>query len=77
MNKKEEEAKKKGIPKEIVDKLDIHKKIQKSYEITVTVEPHQAKIPIPKKIRLEMNLQRGAKCKIQYDRQKKELICQF
>ena len=59
MAKKEEEIKKKGIPKEVRNELDINKKTQTSFDVTIAVEPHQAKIPIPKKIRLEMNLQKG------------------
>ena len=72
-----EKSKKKGIPRVIRDEVDIHKKTQTFFDVTVAVEPHQAKIPIPKKIRFEMNLQKGAKCTIQYNQEKRELICKF
>lgn len=66
------------IPKDIFDELDIHKKKEKKpKEVTVIVEEHQAKIPIPKNIRLRLNLKKGAKCILSYDEQKKELVCKF
>jgi len=70
--------KKRGIPKEVVDKLDIRKKEKiKPIEVTVIVEEHQAKIPIPKQIRLELDLKKGQKCKVEYNKNKKEIICKF
>lgn len=69
---------KKGIPQEVLDELDIRKKRDiKPIEITVAVEDHQAKIPIPKNIRLKLKLERGAKCIISYDEKNKELNCKF
>lgn len=66
------------IPKDIFDELDIHKKKEKKpKEVTVIVEEHQAKIPIPKNIRLRLNLKKGTKCILSYDEQKKELVCKF
>lgn len=70
--------KKEGIPKEILEELDISKKKRKSpYEVTVIVEPHQTKIPIPRNIRLKLGLKKGSKCSIIYDEKNKEVICKF
>lgn len=71
-------GKKKGIPKDIIEELDITKKEnKKEYEVNVIVEEHQAKIPIPKRIRLSMKLNKGTKCIMKYDKAKKELVCKF
>ncbi len=69
---------KKGIPKEVLEELDIRKKILKQpKEVAIIVEEHQAKIPIPKSIRLQLKPKKGDKCKISYDSDKKEIICKF
>lgn len=71
-------AEKRGIPKDILDELDIHKKREKKpREVTIVVEEHQAKIPIPKNVRLRLNLKKGAKCLLTYYEDKKELVCKF
>ena len=69
---------KKGIPEEVLEELDIHKKeIKKPIKVNVMVENFQARIPIPKKMRLHMNLKKGSTCKMTYNKEKKELICKF
>ncbi|MEK6890016.1 MAG: hypothetical protein AABX35_02400 [Nanoarchaeota archaeon] len=69
---------KRGIPKEIIKELDIKsKKPKEVYEVGVVVEMHQVKIPLPKKIRLALKLNKGARCRIIYDQIKKEVICKF
>lgn len=70
--------KKGGVPKEIINELDIHKKNKEiPLEVNVLVEEHQIKIPLPKKIRLRLKLEKGAKCNMSYNEEKKELICKF
>ena len=66
-----------GIPKEVIDELKIKKKQEYPLEVTVIVEEHQAKIPIPPMIRHELDLKKGQKCKMYYDEDKKQIICQF
>ena len=68
---------KKGIPKKILDELDIRKVKKEVKEVTVVVERHQAKIPIPRTIREDLNLKKGQKCKLLFNEKKKELVCKF
>lgn len=70
-------AKEEGIPKSVIDKLKIKREPEKPYEVTVIVEEHQAKIPIPSDIRWDMDLKKGQKCKVFYNKKNKELICKF
>lgn len=71
------DKKREVVPKEIVRELDTTVKEKEPYEVTLTVEEHQAKIPLPKKIRLLLNLKKGAKCKLIFDEEKRELLCKF
>lgn len=68
-------VKKEGIPKEILDELDINKveKPKDTFEITPIVESHQVKLPVPPTIRREIDFQKGKKIKVKYDKKKKEL----
>jgi hypothetical protein len=76
---------KKGVTKDIIERLkkegkkfDIENKVEKPYyDVSVIVEPHQAKIQIPKDVRLEMGIEKTTKCKLYYDIKKKEIICKF
>lgn len=71
-------SKKKGIPQEILDKLDISKKEPKALnEGRVIVESHQVKISVPNKIRQKMKLKESLKCVMEYDEINKRLTCQF
>ena len=48
---------KKGIPKEIIEELDIKKKVEKKpFLIKAIVEHHQTRLTVPKNIVLDMNL---------------------
>jgi len=68
----------KGIPKEIVNELDIKReKKDKKYNVAVSVSEHQAKISIPKIIVMELGLTKNQSCEVTYDKKKKELICKF
>lgn len=69
---------KKRIPKEVLKELDITK-IQKikPEKVNLIVEEHQVRIPIPRKIRLRMDLKKSKSCLMTYDKNKKELICKF
>ena len=70
--------KKRGIPKEVIDELDIRKKRgSKSYEVGVSVSEQQTKISVPKIISLELNLKKGEKCEMFYDKEKRSIICKF
>lgn len=68
-------AKEGGIPKSIIKELDIHEE-EKDVPMKVTpiVEPHQIKLPIPSKIRLELDIKKGKKIKVTYDKKKKKII---
>jgi len=69
-------VKKEGIPDEVLDELDI-KKVEKPkefFEITPVVETHQVKLPVPSFIRREIEIKKGQKIKVKYDKKKKELI---
>ena len=70
---------KKGIPKEVIDHLDIHKvEESKPIEVNVIVEKHQARIPIPREFRLELNLEEGStKCVMSLKKAERQLVCQF
>ena len=66
---------KRGIPKEVLEELDIKKReYKKPIKVTVIVEEHQAKLPIPSKIRTELNLEKGQKCILSFNKKTKELL---
>jgi len=69
---------KEGIPADVLKQLDIKDK-DKQEETTVTaiVEEHQAKLPIPAHIRMELGLKKGQKCKLTYNETTKELTYKF
>ncbi|HIH25763.1 hypothetical protein J4476_01155 [Candidatus Woesearchaeota archaeon] len=68
-----------GIPKKILDELKIKqpKKEPVETEVTAIVESHQVKIPLPPDVRRHLNLKKGAKCKVRYDEEKREVVCKF
>jgi len=68
-------AKKHGIPKEIIEQLDIKK--QEPYKVSIIIEHHQARIPIPRAIREDLNLKKGQKAIIFYDEENKKIICEI
>jgi len=64
------------IPKEILEELDIGK-LEKSptdFTVTAVVEPHQVKLPIPKELRKELELKKGKRVKVHFNKDKGELI---
>ncbi len=73
MEKKEE-----GIPKEIVKELDVNEveEISTEFEVLPIVESHQVKLPIPKRLirDFELNFQKGKKIKLKFNEEKKELV---
>ncbi len=67
-----------GIPKKVINELSIEKKKEnKNYEVAVSVSEHQTKISIPKIVVMELGLKENKKCKLSYDKKKKEIICKF
>jgi hypothetical protein len=72
------DKKREVVPKDIVRELDATvRKEKEPYEVIPTIEKHQVKIPLPKKIRLLLGLKKGAKCKLIFDEEKRELLCKF
>ena len=69
-------VKEEGIPKEILDELDIGKieKPKDYFEVTPIIENHQIKLPIPSMLRRELKFEKGKKIKLRYDSKTKELI---
>lgn len=68
--------KEEGIPKEVLDELNI-KKVEKPrdfFEVTPIVESHQIKLPVPSMLRREIKIEKGKKIRVKYDSQKKELV---
>jgi len=68
---------KKGIPEEIIKSLEIKYQKEEPIEVSLVVEKHQVKIPIPSVIRHELSLKKGSKCVIIYDEKKREIICRL
>ncbi len=70
---------KKGkIPKEVIEELDIHKEeeMKKDFEVSPRIEPHQIKLPIPRQLIRDLDLDnklKDKKIKLYYDEEKKEL----
>jgi len=65
----------KGIPKDILNELDVKKQEKEEQQIvTATVEGHQVKLPVPASIRLEIDFVKGQKLKVFHDKEKKQII---
>jgi len=67
---------KKGIPKEVIEELDIKKKVEKKpFSIRAIVEHHQTRLTVPKNIVLEMNLdsEKENVFEVTYDKKNKEI----
>lgn len=71
-------VKKGGIPREVLEKLDI-KKREKLKPITVVpiVESHQIRLTIPSEIRREIDIKKGDKFKVSFNKKKKEIIFSY
>lgn len=71
---------KEKIPLDLIKELDINKveDIPKDFKVTPIIEPHQIKLPIPKKLindlELDVKLKKGKKIKLHFDEEKGELI---
>ena len=66
---------KRGIPKEVLDELQIEKpKEKKPFIIQGIIEHHQSRLTIPKKVVLDLGLKKGCKFDVSYDVKKKEII---
>lgn len=70
-------AKEGGLPEKVIKELGVEPQKEPPIEVTIIVEKHQVKIPIPPKIRHELNPKKGQKCKLIYNQETKELICKF
>lgn len=70
---------KKGIPKSILRDLDIRSKEKKLPPpiVIISLEESQARLTIPSRIKLEMDLRKGQKFKVYYNKKEKELIYKF
>jgi hypothetical protein len=67
---------KKGIPKEIIEELDIKKKVEKKpFLIKAIVEHHQTRLTVPKNIVLDMNLnpEKENVFEVTYNKKNKEI----
>jgi hypothetical protein len=68
------------IPAEILKELDINEveEIKKDFEVAPIVETHQIKLPIPRQLvnnfDLDSKLIKGKKIKVIYDDKKREII---
>jgi len=68
-------VKKEKIPKEILEELDIKTKAKiEPILVKAVVEHHQARLTIPKQIRLNMDLKESQEFEVIYDKNKGELI---
>lgn len=67
--------KKRGIPKEILEELNISKikKSSKEIEVTPIIEIHQVKLPVPPIFRREIDWKKGKKIKVNYDSKTRRL----
>jgi len=70
---------KKGIPKEILEELNIKivEKPENKISVTAIVEKHQVKLPVPAEIRRELELSKGQKLKVKYNPKTKTLTYQI
>lgn len=68
-------VKKERIPIDILEGLDIKTKTKiEPILVKAVVEHHQARLTIPKQIRLNMNLKAGQEFEVIYDKNKREII---
>jgi len=67
--------KNKGIPRDVLSELNINESEPEISKATVTaiVERHQVKLPIPSKIRREIDFLKGQKLNVEYDPKKRTL----
>ncbi len=70
---------KEGIPKEVLDELNIKIKKPKETILTISaiVEKHQTKLPIPATIRRELEISKGQKLTVSYSSKTKTIAYQL
>lgn len=73
--------KSKGIPKDIIRQIDITQKESPlpPPKVKIIVEGHQARIPLPRDLRIELDLQEGKEyiCEMDYKPENKEIVCKL
>lgn len=70
--------KKGGIPKEVLEDLDIKKKTKKKKSfINAIVEEHQVRLTVPKKISLNIKIKKGQKFEVTYNKKEKKITYQL
>jgi len=68
------------IPRELIKKLDINEQeeIKKEFEIIPRIEPHQIKLPVPRQLARDLNLEgrwkNKGKIKLRFNKKRNELI---
>ena len=70
--------KKEGVPKELIKELDINESVESivEYEVSPRIEPHQIKLPIPRKLVRDFDLDeklKNKKIKLYFDEESNEL----
>lgn len=75
---KEKPKKDEGIPEEILRELDVNEfeEIKKDFEVVPIVEIHQVKLPIPRQLikNFDLEFKKGKKIKLRFNEEDKELI---
>ncbi len=65
------------IPEEIIKELDINQvdEIPSEFNVTAIVESHQVKLPIPRKLikNFDLEFKKGQKLKLKFNNKNKEL----
>ena len=69
----------KGVPLEVLRELNIKivKKDESKIPVTAIVEKHQVKLPVPGKIRRELEFSKGQKVNVSYNPKTKTLTYQL
>ncbi len=72
------EKKEPKIPEEIIKELDINEvdEIPSNFDVTAIVESHQVKLPVPRKLmkNFDLEFKKGQKLKLKFNDKNKELI---
>ena len=71
----------KGIPKDVISQIDIFQKRKPTAtpKVKIIVEGHQARIPIPRDLRILLDLQEGKEYTLEmdYKPENKEIVCKL
>ena len=72
------EKKEPKIPEKIIKELDINEvdEIPSNFDVTAIVESHQIKLPVPRKLikNFDLEFKKGQKLKLKFNDKDKELI---